>query len=101
MTNHIIEVVSFKLADGVSDADFLKTVPASNEFIKTRAGFICRRLSKGDDGTWLEHIEWESLEAAKAASDAFMQEESLKPMMQAIDGANATMGHNTLMISVR
>lgn len=101
MTNHIIEVVSFKLADGVSDADFLKTVPASNVFLQSREGFIARRLSKAEDGTWLEHIEWETLQAAKTASDAFMQEESLKPMMQTIDGANATMGHNTLMISVR
>ncbi len=101
MTNHIIEIVSFKLADGVSDADFLRTVPASNVFLEARAGFISRRLSKGDDGTWLEHVEWENLEAAQTASDAFMKDASLKPMMQAIDGANATMGHNTLMISVR
>ena len=100
MSNHIIEIVTFKLADGVSKADFLKTVPASSDFVKSRQGFICRRLSCGDDGTWLEHIEWETLAAAKAASEAFMKEESLKPMMQAINGAEAKVQHNTLVVSV-
>jgi len=100
MTNRIIEAVTFKLAQGISEADFLKTVPASNEFIKSRKGFIARRLSKGEDGTWLEHIEWENMAVAKSASDAFMKEPSLAPMMQAIDGASAIVQHNQLQISV-
>ena len=100
MGNHVIEVVTFKLADGVSEAEFLKTVPASNDFLNTRDGFISRRLSRDDQGTWMEHIEWETLAAATAASEAFMNQASLKPLMQAIDGANAKMSHNQLMISV-
>ena len=100
MTNHIIEVVTFKLAEGISDQEFLKTVPASSEFVRHLKGFVARRLSKADDGTWLEHIEWESLEDANAASEKFMKEESLKPMMQAIDGPGAKMGHNQLLVSV-
>ncbi len=100
MTNRVIEVVTFKLAKGVSDEEFLKTVPASSEFVRNLPGFIARRLSKGDNGIWLEHIEWKSLDDAKAASQAFMQEESLKPMMQAIDGSGARVGHNQLLVSV-
>ncbi|MCF6322323.1 MAG: hypothetical protein L3J32_11230 [Rhizobiaceae bacterium] len=100
MNERIIEAVTFKLAKGVSDADFLKTVAASTDFIKAREGFIARRLSKGEDGTWLEHIEWENMTAAKSASDAFMKEPSLAPMMQAIDGASAIVQHNQLQISV-
>jgi len=100
MTNHVIEIVTFKLADGVSEAEFLKTVPASNDFLNTMDGFVSRRLSRDDEGTWMEHIEWKTLAAATTASEAFMKQASLKPMMQAIDGANAKMSHNQLMISV-
>ena len=100
MANHVIEVVLFKLAKGVSDEEFLRTAPASSEFVRRQKGFVARRLSKGDDGTWLEHIEWESLEDAVAASEKFMKEEGLKPMMQAIDGQGAKMGHNQLLVSV-
>ena len=100
MTRHVIELVTFKLAPGVSKEEFLKTVPPSNEFLEGCTGFISRRLSCNEDGTWVEHVEWDSMAAAKAASDAFMITQSLKPMMQAIDGKNAIMRHNQLMISV-
>lgn len=100
MQNPVIEIVTFRLAEGVSDAQFLETVPASTEFITAMPGFIARRLSKNEDGTWLEHIEWQSIEQAVAASEAFMKEERLKPMMNAIDGASAKMNHNQLLISV-
>ncbi len=100
MTNRIIEVVTFRLAQGVSREAFLKTVPASSEFVSKMPGFIARRLSESEDGTWLEHIEWETLEHAKVASEAFMKKESLKPMMEAIDGPGAKMSHNRLYVSV-
>ncbi|HHG91150.1 MAG TPA: hypothetical protein ENJ90_11840 [Devosia sp.] len=100
MTNRVIEVVSFRLAPGVSDEEFLKTVPASSEFVAGMPGFVARRLSRGEDGRWLEHIEWQTLEQAQAAAQMFMKEEGLKPMIQAIDGAGARMSHNRLHVSL-
>lgn len=100
MNNHVIEAVSMKLANGISDKDFLATQPAVEKFLKTCDGFVNRRLSKGENGVWLDHIEWTSMEAAKAASDMFMQEESLKPFMQAMDMPSVTMHHNQLLFSI-
>lgn len=100
MKNHIVEVVSFKLNDGVSETDFLKTIPPTSKFIMSLDGFISRRLSCDDSGTWLEHVEWENMDKAKAASDAFMKEEGLMPMMQAIDEKSIKMAHNRLMVSL-
>lgn len=100
MKNHVIEVVSFKLAKGVSDDDFLATQPSLKKFLDTCEGFINRRLSISEDGLWLDHVEWASMEAAKAAAEDFTQQESLKPLMQAIDMPSVSMHHNLLQVSI-
>ena len=99
MTDRIIETVSFKLAEGITESAFLAEVPASTAFIKARPGFVARRLSRGADGRWLEHIEWASMAAAQSASEAFMQEPSLMGFAQSIDMASAEMRHEALQIS--
>jgi len=100
MTNHIIETVIFKLAHGISKADFLEAVPSSTAFIKSRSGFVCRRLSSSEDGTWIEHIEWKTMEDAKAASDAFMNDAEILPFLQLIDGPAAVLHHTQLEVSL-
>lgn len=100
MTTHTIETVTFMLASGVSKAAFLKTVPASTAFIQSRPGFISRRLSSNDDGSWIEHIEWASLDDAQSASQALMSDATVVPFMQCIDGKNATVKHSQLEISL-
>ncbi len=99
MADPIIETVSFKLASGVSESAFRAEIPASTTFIKARAGFKARRLSKGKDGRWLDHIEWDTLAAAQAASEAFMQEPSLMGFAQCIDMESAEMRHQELELS--
>jgi len=99
MTNPVIEIVNFRLASGVSAAAFLAEVPASDSFIKAQPGFVARRLSEGSDGRWLEHIEWRSMEEAKAASEAIMQEASLAGFMQSFDMESVEMRHQNLHVS--
>lgn len=100
MNDRVIEVVNFKLTEGVTIKDFLASVPPTNTFLQTRNGFVSRRLSQNEDGSWLEHIEWESMNDAKEASEALMAEESCHPMMASIDMESVKMGHNQLMISL-
>lgn len=99
MTHPIIETVSFKLTDGVTESAFRAEIPASTAFIKARPGFRARRLSCGEDGRWLDHIEWASMEAAQSASEAFMQEQSLMGFAQCIDMESAEMRHQALELS--
>ncbi len=100
MTNTVIETVTFKLAEGVEDGAFEATFPALEAFTESQKGFIARRFSKGEDGTWLDHIEWSSLQDAQAASENFMQTESIKPFMQCVDGSSVQMSHNQLIVSM-
>jgi len=96
MTQHVIEAVTFKLLPTVSDAEFLKAAETASTFLKSCEGFVRRQMSKGDDGVWLDHVEWRSLSTAKAASESFFNHAPLMPFMQAIDMASVTMSHNIL-----
>lgn len=97
ISHQVIETVSFKLAHGVSAETFIGTTDAVGNYLKTCEGFMRRCLSKSSDGIWLEHILWQSLAAAKAASDAFMKQESILPYLQAIDPDSVTMQHQQLI----
>ncbi len=99
MTKHTIETVTFKLNSGVSRAEFVEAAQAINDFASKRDGFISRRLSCDDDGLWIEHIEWATLEAAKSAAAEIGNEPSLLPCMQAIDGSSVKLHHTTLEIA--
>lgn len=100
MTKHIIETVTFKLAENVSHAAFLDTLPAVNTFIQSLDGFISRRLSQAEDGEWLDVIEWTSMEDAKSASDAFVKHEGCGPFMAAMDTTSIHMTHRSLQLSL-
>ncbi len=99
MITRTIELVTFKLAEGADEAAFLNHAETANRFLGTCQGFVSRRLSKCEDGDWVEHVEWESLAAAEEAARKFMEEDSLKPMLAAIDPASVTMRHNTLKLA--
>jgi len=98
--NRIIEIVNFNLKPNISDQQFLEYVKPSDVFVAQQKGFIARRLSKNADGSWLEHIEWETMTDAKAAGDAFVKQPNLAPMMGAIDGESVIMKHNELLITL-
>jgi hypothetical protein len=94
MAEHVIEVVAFALKPGTDEAAFLATAAAPvSEFLKGRDGFIRRRLAKGTEGKWIEHVEWASMADALAAAEAFRGDPRAQPLLAAIDPASVAMGH--------
>ena len=100
MAKHVIETVTFKLEDGVSKEAFLGTVKFATEFVMSRPGFLSRRLSCAADGTWIEHIEWETIEDAQGAATAIWQTASVEPFLKCISGPSAKLTHSELEVSV-
>ncbi|MEM7635279.1 MAG: hypothetical protein AAF299_12005 [Pseudomonadota bacterium] len=100
MTKHTIETVMFKLNGGISREAFIEAAKAINDFVNERDGFVSRRLSCGDDGLWIEHVEWETLEAARSAAAEIGDDPKLVPVMKAIDEQSVKLHHTTLEISV-
>lgn len=100
MSKHVIETVSFKLNEGVSREDFAEAARAMSSFVKSQPGFVARRLSCSEDGEWIEHIEWEDMEAAKAAAAKIGGVDGNKPFLSAINGPTVTMRHTELELAI-
>ncbi|MEM8838592.1 MAG: hypothetical protein AAGE89_10905 [Pseudomonadota bacterium] len=100
METHVIETVTFKLNEGVSPEDFTERAKAINAFIESCDGFVARRLSRASDGTWIDHVEWRTMETALAAAARIGKDLHAGPFMAAIDGESVVMTHSMLEISV-
>ena len=97
MRNHVMEIVTFRLAKGISEEQFAGASGAFTAFGRKQKGFVARRLSLAEDGTWTDNVEWESMEDAQAAMAAFPQDKSLAPVMAMIDAESVNMSHQALM----
>ncbi len=95
----VLECVLFRLRPEVTEAAFRAAVPATGTFLRGLPGFVRRRLGRGADGEWHDHVEWASMDHALAAARAFMAEPSVRDFNQAIDPATSRMRHYDLVAS--
>lgn len=100
MTNHIIETVLFKLKDGIDGEIFAASIPGSTTFIESCPGFIARRLSCNADGQWIEHVEWETMDAAKAAASRIGSDPNTENFVKCINGPSVQMFHTQIIKSL-
>ena len=100
MSSHVIETVTFRVTDGVSEEAFLRAADEATAFMRACPGFLRRRLSRQEDGVWVEHIEWASVADANAAAAAIGQDERAQAFVRAIDGPSVRLARSELMISV-
>ena len=95
----VLELVVFKLADGVARERFLGTVDTVSAWIAAQPGFISRELSHDAEGDrWIEVVWWRSLGEAQAAAERAMTSESCAPMFSLIDMESTLMLHGELAI---
>jgi hypothetical protein len=90
----IIEVVTFKVSDGLSDNMFLATATEMEKaFLCKMPGFVRRTLSKGNDGTWLDYIEWATLDNAETAMKNSMANKQVGTFVQSIVPESVKVNH--------
>ena len=81
-----IEIVNFRLADGVTDEAFLaETMSMEREFLGKLHGFLDRDTGKSADGDWVVVLHWASPEDAQASMDKFVGNEGTKAFTAMID----------------
>lgn len=100
MSKHVIETVIFKLEDGVSKGDFIKHAETMRPFVEDQRGFVHRRLSCTSDGTWIEHIEWASMDDAKSAAANIGTSELTREFGKCISGPSVRMMHSELEVAL-
>ena len=93
-TDKVLELVVFRLNDGVVREQFLGTVEAVSAWLAEQPGFISRDLSyDGEGGRWIDIVWWSTMEDARAAGELAMTSESCAPMFALIDTDSVRMVH--------
>ncbi len=93
----VAEIVTFKLVGSADETAFLTAAAGMTPFLESTGAVITRRLSKGDDGLWTDHIVWTSLAQAQAAAEAMMQRPEAAPFMALIDPDTVMMRHEMIL----
>ncbi|WP_170477832.1 hypothetical protein [Ruegeria arenilitoris] len=94
---HVAEIVTFSLANGTSQEEFVKLSQASEAFVRAAPGFVHRQLSMGSDGRWTDYVVWTDANSAKDAAEQFMHQDCAAAMMAAIDPENMEMRHEHVL----
>ena len=88
-----LEVVTFRLNTGVSEAEFRQAVAPVVTFLARQDGYVRFTLANKSDGSWVNCVEWRDLASAKAASEIVMTAPDCRAMMAAIDPSTVVMDH--------
>ena len=91
----VIEIVQFRLADGVSRDDFVAAAANTMPALCATEGFIGRILSEGQDGTWTDYVKWTDSALAQAALAGSVENEALLPFIMSIDPDSMALTYKT------
>jgi hypothetical protein len=95
----VLELVVYKLNDGVSREQFVATNGAVSAWIGEQPGFISRELAYDAEGDrWVDVIWWETMANAGAAAELSTSSESCAPMFALIDMESALILHGETAI---
>lgn len=89
----VMEVVTFHLTPGVTDAAFLAAAKATQDTVAAQSGFVRRSLLRDGEGLWTDAVEWQNLSAARVAAETLIADPSFAPFGGAIDMSTLRMRH--------
>jgi len=82
-----VEITTFRLADGLTMADFIAANEDVDAWLRAQPGFISRRMCERDDGYVVDMLLWQSAAAGRRAAAGIMTELAASPVHAAIDQA--------------
>lgn len=91
MDNLTVEIVQFKLKDGIDEDTLLTVSKESMEEIKGFSGYIRRELIKGPDGLWFDIVHWKSISEAQQAAKKFEESVACRNYFKIIDQSSIKM----------
>jgi hypothetical protein len=90
----IVEVSQFRLVPGADEGAFLEAADETQSgFLGRQAGFTGRDLLRADDGSWMDIVRFDSMEAATAAFDGFAGHPAVKAFESMLDTRSVSMRH--------
>ena len=88
-----IELVQFKLQDGISEKEGSEALEKLNDCIKDFEGFVSRKLSHDGKGNWLDLVYWTDRKLALKAGEQVMQNPVALEIFKVVDESSMTMNH--------
>jgi len=96
---NVVELVFYKLKEGVPEQQFLTTSDELNAgFLSLKKGYISRKLIKKDD-TWADIVLWETMDDAMNALSDSEQSSAAMPFLECIEGSSCELQHLTVVKS--
>jgi hypothetical protein len=81
-----IEIVNFRLADGVTEEEFVaETKSMERNFLGKLHGFLDRDTGRSPAGDWIVVLHWDAAEDAEASMAKFVAAEGTKSFTSKID----------------
>ncbi|KAF7764221.1 hypothetical protein PCIT_b0157 [Pseudoalteromonas citrea] len=98
MTNPIIEVVTFALAEGVTEQDFMSANSQFETFLNAQSGLLYRSLAKQQNSAlYIDVIYWETLHDATRVQQAFYDSPECQSFIKYIDKDTVELTHNRVI----
>ena len=97
MSEAVLEIVEFR-ATGEVEA-LVMSAQAMEPWLRAQPGFRWRRLSRLEDGAFLDTIEWADMASAKAAADHIGAAAPAAGFLALIDGPSVVMRHARIEVS--
>jgi len=94
----VAEIVTFRLAEGVSETAFLTSARAVQDLLRAQPGYMTRSLSLAPDKTWTDHVIWTEMDLALNAARLIFDDPRAAPFIQAIDPDSVQMQHNRILL---
>ncbi len=90
----VLELVIFKLNEGVDRAEFLRASDGISSWARKQPGFISRTLSHDPEtDTYFDVVYWRSMDDAQAAIPVAERSDECAPAFEMIDRTNVLMHH--------
>jgi hypothetical protein len=87
----IIETITFRLADGASESEFLEAdARVQIDFAYQQRGMMRRTTARGPDGEWLVVAMWDSDDDAENAAISFADHPATQDFRRIVDQSSYT-----------
>lgn len=97
MEQPAIEIVTFRLRDGIDPQSFGIAAAAIMPFVRSLEGFLERHLCELEDGSWIDVVRWSSLADAKNAAAMFQKASEVSEFASMIDFSTIDLRHGAIV----
>ncbi len=94
----VLEIVRYKVKEGVTQADLQKAWEKSQPFAASQPGFMSRKLAHTTDGIYADIVEWKDMDAAIAVMEEFKVDKhpELADIVNMLDNDTVEIQHFTV-----